>query len=291
MTATQVASRQIADLLTNKTLVGYTLTGPAIVAGTAMAALAIDVTKPLNTKSISANSTMTFSATPAAGTWTDVKILADATDRVVTIPSCWSYSRNASITSVTVVASTTLSLSFYYTGARWEISGDPVETTGTGVYVLATSPTLVTPTLGTPASGNLSNCTFGSNIGVKSINLTAFDYTVDVTLGDGAAYFVIPSALNGMNLISCHAYVITAGTTGTTDIQIARIRSGTPVDMLSTKITIDSTETGSDTAATTPAINATNDDIATHDRIRIDVDATSTTKAKGLIVVLNFQLP
>src|SRR5690348_9680394 len=31
--------------------------------------------------------------------------------------------------------------------------------TGSGSVVLATSPTLVTPALGTPASGNLSNCT------------------------------------------------------------------------------------------------------------------------------------
>jgi len=32
--------------------------------------------------------------------------------------------------------------------------------TGTGAVVLATSPTLVTPLLGTPTSGNLANCTF-----------------------------------------------------------------------------------------------------------------------------------
>lgn len=32
--------------------------------------------------------------------------------------------------------------------------------TGTGALVFATSPTLVTPNLGTPASGNLANCTF-----------------------------------------------------------------------------------------------------------------------------------
>ena len=32
--------------------------------------------------------------------------------------------------------------------------------TGSGAVVLATSPTLVTPTLGTPSSGNLANCTF-----------------------------------------------------------------------------------------------------------------------------------
>jgi hypothetical protein len=32
--------------------------------------------------------------------------------------------------------------------------------TGTGDVVLATSPALVTPALGTPSSGNLTNCTF-----------------------------------------------------------------------------------------------------------------------------------
>jgi hypothetical protein len=32
--------------------------------------------------------------------------------------------------------------------------------TGSGNNVLSTSPTLVTPVLGTPASGNLANCTF-----------------------------------------------------------------------------------------------------------------------------------
>jgi hypothetical protein len=32
--------------------------------------------------------------------------------------------------------------------------------TGSGALVLATSPTLVTPALGTPASGTLTNCTF-----------------------------------------------------------------------------------------------------------------------------------
>jgi hypothetical protein len=35
-----------------------------------------------------------------------------------------------------------------------------IATTGSGNNVLSTSPTLVTPILGTPASGNLANCTF-----------------------------------------------------------------------------------------------------------------------------------
>jgi len=130
----------------------------------------------------------------------------------------------------------------------------------------------------------------GSTIfGRKAIQITCFDYTANTTTGDGKGYFVVPEEMNGMNLVRVHARVITAGTTNTTDIQIANVTDSQ--DMLSTKITIDSTETGSDSAATAPVINATYDDVATNDLLRIDVDAISTTAAKGLIVTLEFQLP
>lgn len=92
-----------------------------------------------------------------------------------------------------------------------------------------------------------------------------------------------------MNLVRVHARVITAGTTGTTDIQIANVTDA--VDMLSTKLTIDSAATGSDTAATAAVINTATDDVVTNDLLRIDIDAASTTKPKGLIVTLEFQLP
>jgi hypothetical protein len=61
--------------------------------------------------------------------------------------------------------------------------------------------------------------------------------------------------------------------------------------MLSTKLTIDSAEIGSDTALTAAVINAANDDVATNQWIRVDLDAVQTTKAKGLIVTLGFRLP
>lgn len=111
----------------------------------------------------------------------------------------------------------------------------------------------------------------------------------ELATGDGAGYFTVPEELNGMNLVSVHARVVTAGTTNTTDIQIANVTDS--VDMLSTKITIDSGETGSDTAATAAVIDTTKDDVATNDLLRIDVDALSTTKPKGLIMRLKFALP
>lgn len=129
----------------------------------------------------------------------------------------------------------------------------------------------------------------GANIGIRYVQITCFDYATDVAIGDGKGYFHVPPALNGMNLVYVHAKVITAGTTNTTDIQIANVTDS--VDMLSTKLTIDSGETGSDTAATAAVIDTTKDDVATNDLLRIDVDAVSTTKPKGLIITLGFQLP
>jgi len=129
----------------------------------------------------------------------------------------------------------------------------------------------------------------GSNLGTKSLQVTAFDYKTNITVGDGAAYVTVPSSYAGMNLVAVHARVITAGTTGTTDIQIHNLSQ--TADMLTTKITIDTTETGSDTAATAAVIDTSNDDVASWDILRIDVDAVSTTAPKGLIVTMEFRLP
>lgn len=131
-----------------------------------------------------------------------------------------------------------------------------------------------------------------SYAGTKAVSLpiTAL-VSDDHATGDGQAWFVVPACLNGMNLVGVVATVATAGTTGTADFQLRRVRSGSAVDMLSTKITIDSTETSTTTAATPAVINASNDDVATGDIIYLDVDAVQTTKAKGGAVGLEFRLP
>jgi len=45
----------------------------------------------------------------------------------------------------------------------------PTTTTGSGNIVLSTSPTLVTPVLGTPTSGNLANCTFPAGTVIQTV--------------------------------------------------------------------------------------------------------------------------
>jgi hypothetical protein len=124
---------------------------------------------------------------------------------------------------------------------------------------------------------------------ITYFQMVVFPFLSSVVTGDGKFYFHIPAGLNGMNLVEVHAEVITAGTTGTTDIQIRNVTQA--ADMLSTKITIDSGETGSDTAATPPVIDTDNDDVAENDLIAVDIDAASTTNPKGLIVTAGFRVP
>ena len=156
-----------------------------------------------------------------------------------------------------------------------------------GVVELATA---AETTTGTDATRAVTPDGFaGSDFGIRYVQCVVFDFGTDVATGDGKFYFHIPAALDGMNLVEVHAEVVTAGTTNTTDVQIHNATD--TADMLSTKLTIDSTETGSDTAATAAVIDGTADDVAENDVIRIDVDQVSTTAPKGLIVTLGFQLP
>jgi len=124
---------------------------------------------------------------------------------------------------------------------------------------------------------------------IRYFQLAVFDWGENVSTGDAKWYIHIPEYLTGYDLVEVHAEVIVAGTTGTTDIQIHNLTDAS--DMLSTVLTIDSGETGSDTAATPAVINTTEDDVVTNDVIRIDIDAVSTTPPKGLILTLGFRKP
>lgn len=159
---------------------------------------------------------------------------------------------------------------------------------GAELAALPATQVTITDSGGYYASSNVETALqeIGQLSSTKYAQLTAVYFLDDVTTGDGKSYLHIPTALNGVNLISVHAEVITAGTTGTTDIQIHNVTQA--VDMLSTKLTIDSAETGSDTAATPAVIDTNNDDVAAHDLIRVDVDAVSSTAPKGLLITLGF---
>jgi hypothetical protein len=133
-----------------------------------MAALVIDTAQLRNTKTIAAGSAVTFSGAPDSGSTFGLEITNSSGVAVtLTIPSSFSVAQQGAITSVSIAANGLLFLQWSYDGSTYFLYGDPPLTTGTGNFVLATSPTLVTPILGTPTSGNLANCTGypGSGIG------------------------------------------------------------------------------------------------------------------------------
>lgn len=126
----------------------------------------------------------------------------------------------------------------------------------------------------------------GSDIfGRKVVSIQVFDGATDVATGDGKAYITIPAALNGMNLVRAQATVVTAGTTNATTVMVHNKTDA--ADMLSGAISIAS----AGTVGTVGTVNTSADDVATNDVLRIDVDSVSTTAPKGLMVVLEFQLP
>ncbi len=67
--------------------------------------------------------------------------------------------------------------------------------TGSGNTVLSTSPTLVTPVLGTPTSGDLSNCTAdGTNtVGFRSIPQNSQSAAYTLVLADAGKHIFHPS--------------------------------------------------------------------------------------------------
>lgn len=129
----------------------------------------------------------------------------------------------------------------------------------------------------------------GSDFGKRVVQIQVTDPNGSaLTTGDGKAYFFISPELNGYNLVDADAAVTTVSSSGTPTVQIHNVTQA--ADMLSTPITIDASEKTSYTAATPPVVDTGNDDVATGDELRIDVDVAGTG-AKGLTVILSFQLP
>ena len=119
------------------------------------------------------------------------------------------------------------------------------------------------------------------------VRLIAVDADVIVEDQVGDWFLHIPPDLDGLDLVYCHAENDTAGSGGTLQtLQIHNIDNA--LDMLTTKLTTDLTETGSDTAVTPYVINTSNDHVNTNDKIRIDCDVTPTTEPLGLTITLGF---
>ena len=125
-----------------------------------------------------------------------------------------------------------------------------------------------------------------SNFGVRTLHVPVIATAVETTTGDGKVLIMIPKELDGMNLVDVGCVVFSAGTTNTLDVQVRNITKAQ--DMLSTVLKVAS---GAVVDDGNRVIDGTKDDVSTDDRLTVDIDAVHTTKAKGLTVLLAFQLP
>lgn len=123
-----------------------------------------------------------------------------------------------------------------------------------------------------------------SQYGEQIIQLLITDTTL--ATGDSQIHFFIPPELDSWDLVDADAAVSVVSTTGTPTIQIRNVTDA--ADMLSTKITIDSGEKTSYTAAIAPVIDTANDSVVTGNELAIDVDSAGTG-AEGLNVILQFR--
>lgn len=132
---------------------------------------------------------------------------------------------------------------------------------------------------------------FDATLTQKSWSMAVFDSTEDCAVGDGTIGFCVPASMDALDITDCVASVHTAGTGGLMSIQIRRRRGATNADVLSTKLTFDTGETSSTTAATSHVINTANDDLNEGDMIYLDIDGVQTTAAKGLTVTITAEAP
>lgn len=138
--------------------------------------------------------------------------------------------------------------------------------------------------LGFDTNGEPSATTNITNEGMgASIPLTAPG--ASLSQGDGANYFVVPSFMDGMNLSRANIVVGTAGSTGSTTIDIYNVTKA--ADMLSTAITLASGAT----VGTVGVIDTANDHVNTNDLLRFDVTTISTTAPVDAHVAAEFLNP
>jgi hypothetical protein len=113
-------------------LASPTFTGPITFAGShiiptyAITGGAVQTNQRIGGLALTGPVTLSFSATPTAGSLFAALLHADGTDRTVTVPSSKSFARGATITSFIVPANGSAHVVWYWDGTTYHIYGDPV---------------------------------------------------------------------------------------------------------------------------------------------------------------------
>lgn len=169
--------------------------------------------------------------------------------------------------------------------------------TATGIVELATA---AETTTGTDAARAVTpDGLAGSDFGKRYITIECIGDGIALSTGDGKCYWPVHPDLAGWVIVGVSAHVGAAtSSSGAVNVDIdvcgavaTGIRcSGTNRDLLSTNITIDASEDGTETAAAAAVINTANDDLATGEWVRWNIDGAGTG-TQGLYVTIVLQKP
>jgi hypothetical protein len=124
-----------------------------------------------------------------------------------------------------------------------------------------------------------------AGVGGAEYQIKVFLDRLTLLTGNDKIIFLIPESLDGLNLLDAQGYITTVSSSGVVTVRLRNITQG--VNMLSTAITIDVGEFSSYTAAAPPVVDPLASEVATADRIAVDVDVAGTG-AKGLGVIVTF---
>lgn len=114
----------------------------------------------------------------------------------------------------------------------------------------------------------------------RGIGICLFEREVSVELVNGQTIFVVPVAMDGMNLVAAIAAVgNNKGIGGSTDVRLTKRRGGNNYYMCTSPIQI-----GDVWWADNCVIDPVQKEILTGDTIRVDVIAVHTTPPQGLTV-------
>jgi hypothetical protein len=137
-------------------------------------------------------------------------LLGTPTSGVLT--NCTGTAASLTAGAVTNGVYTTDNLSVMASTTSAQLAGVISNETGTGSLVFATSPTLVTPLLGTPTSGVLTNCT-GTASGLTAGNVTGFTpASGSLTLSGADAVTITTTASTNVTLPTTGTVATLAGT-------------------------------------------------------------------------------
>jgi hypothetical protein len=164
---------------------------------------------------------------------------------------------------------------------------------GTGVVNISDSLKVdaIAATSGTNTDLKLAGKGTGKAKLYSELQIPVIGWTTPATTGDGKFYIHIGKEHAGKNIVYVHAEVITAGITGTLEIDLRNVTQSN-ADILTNNLKVDSTHTGSDTSSSPASINASEDDLQENDLIAIDIDAIhSGTPSEGLIITIGMELP